>query len=60
MKTMRRESLKNTRGGVKAVLKGKHVPITGGLGFIGSSLAIKLTELGAKVTVVDAMGDMLE
>ena len=29
--------------------------ITGGLGFIGSSLAIRLVQMGAEVTVVDAM-----
>ncbi len=29
--------------------------ITGGLGFIGSNLAIYLVDLGAKVTIVDAM-----
>ncbi len=29
--------------------------ITGGLGFIGSTLAIKLVELGADVTIIDAM-----
>ncbi len=32
---------------------GKHVLITGGLGFIGSSLAVKLVRLGAEVTLVD-------
>lgn len=35
--------------------KGKKVLITGGLGFIGSTLAIKLINLGAKVTLLDAM-----
>lgn len=33
---------------------GKHVVITGGLGFIGSNLAIKLVQAGALVTIVDA------
>jgi UDP-glucose 4-epimerase len=33
----------------------KRVLITGGLGFVGSSLAIKLVEAGAQVTLVDAM-----
>lgn len=35
--------------------KNKKVLITGGLGFIGSNLAIKLTDLGARVTILDAL-----
>ena len=34
---------------------GAEVLITGGVGFIGSTLAIRLVELGARVTLVDAM-----
>ena len=35
--------------------KDKKVLITGGLGFLGSNLAVSLVNLGAKVTLFDAM-----
>lgn len=39
----------------KEYYQGKKVLITGGLGFIGSNLAIKLVEAGAEVTLIDSM-----
>ncbi|MCX6129093.1 MAG: GDP-mannose 4,6-dehydratase [Proteobacteria bacterium] len=37
------------------IFKNARVLITGGLGFIGSNLAIRMVEKGAKVTLIDAM-----
>ena len=40
---------------VDETMRGKQVLVTGGLGFIGSNLAIELVRVGAKVTLLDAM-----
>jgi UDP-glucose 4-epimerase len=39
----------------KTLFEGKQVLITGGIGFIGSNLARRLLDLGAKITLVDSM-----
>jgi UDP-glucose 4-epimerase len=40
---------------LRARYAGKNALVTGGLGFIGSSLAIRLVDLGCRVTIADAM-----
>ncbi len=48
-------SVKHARGAVAPDFQDKRVLITGGMGFIGSNLAIALCERGARVTIVDDM-----
>ncbi len=40
---------------LRPAFQGRQALVTGGLGFIGSNLALALVELGAQVTIVDAM-----
>lgn len=40
---------------LRRVYSGRRVVITGGLGFIGSNLARRLLELGARVSIVDSL-----
>lgn len=44
-----------TQQAIDGAFEGKNVLITGGVGFIGSNLAIELVKAGANVTLVDAM-----
>jgi len=42
-------------GSVARFFRNKRILITGGLGFIGSNVAYRLVEFGAKITIVDAL-----
>ena len=47
--------ISNLKQDIASYYKGKKVLITGGLGFIGSNIAIELVEMGATVTLFDNM-----
>lgn len=46
---------RQAHGDYRAFYRGRHVLITGGLGFIGSNLARQLVDLGADVMLVDSL-----
>lgn len=47
--------MSSPRSTLQSCFRGRHVLITGGLGFIGSNLARRLVRYGAKVTLVDSL-----
>jgi len=40
---------------LESVFRGKNILITGGLGFIGSNIALALHKMGANITILDAL-----